>query len=55
MSQEDVVQIKVDKQSVGIMGLKTAMEAMTKEYSDKTDDATGGRAFEKAFQKKLYP
>ncbi len=41
MSQEDVVQIKVDGHAVGIMGMKTAMEAMAKEYADKPDDEAG--------------
>ena len=55
MSQEDVVQIKVDKQSVGIMGLKTAMEAMTKEYSDKTDDETGAELLKRLSRKNYIP
>lgn len=38
MSQEDVVQIKVDGQAVGIMGLKATMEEMAPEYTDKPDD-----------------
>ena len=37
MSQEDVLQIKVDKQSVGIMGLNRAMEDLAEEYGDRPD------------------
>ena len=39
MPQDDVVRIRVDKQSVGIMGLKTAMEEMAEDYGDRPDDA----------------
>lgn len=38
MSQENVVQIKVDGQAVGIMGLKATMEEMAPEYTNKPDD-----------------
>jgi len=39
MSQDNVTQIKVDKQSVGIMDLKRAMEEMVEEYAERPDDA----------------
>jgi small redox-active disulfide protein 2 len=35
MSEEDVVRIKVNKQSVGMIGLKQIMEEMTPEYAEK--------------------
>ena len=55
MSQEDVVQIKVDKQSVGIMGLKTAMEAMAKEYADKPDDEAEAELLKRLSRKNYIP
>lgn len=53
MSQEDVVQIKVDKQSVGIMGLKRAMEEMAEEYAERPDDEVGAELL-KRLSKKNY-
>ena len=41
MSQEDVDQIKVDGQAVGIIGLKATMEEMALKYTDKPDDQEG--------------
>ena len=38
MSQDDIIQIKVDKHSVGIMGLKNVMEEMAGDYAERTDD-----------------
>jgi small redox-active disulfide protein 2 len=37
MSQDDVIRIKVNKQSVGMIGLKQVMEEMALEYSEKPD------------------
>ncbi len=37
MSQDDIVQIKVDKHSVGIMGFKVVMEEMAGEYAERPD------------------
>ncbi len=53
MSQDDVTQIKVDKQSVGIMGLKTAMETMAEEYAERPDDEVGTELL-KLLSKKNY-
>ena len=41
MSNEDVVQIRVNKQSVGIMGLKAAIKNMSEEYVERPDDEVG--------------
>jgi small redox-active disulfide protein 2 len=38
MSQDDIIQIKVDKHSVGIMGLKNVMEEMAGDYAERPDD-----------------
>ena len=37
MSQEDLTRIKVNKQSVGIIGLKDVMEEMAEEYAERPD------------------
>ncbi len=37
MSHEDITQIKVDAQAVGIMGLKNVMEDLAEEYGDRPD------------------
>ena len=41
MSQDNVMQIKVNGQTVGIMDLQDIMEAMAKEYADRPDDEVG--------------
>ena len=38
MSQDDLTRIKVNKQSIGIIGLKDLMEEMAEEYAEKSDD-----------------
>jgi len=55
MSREDVVQIKVDKQSVGIMGMKLAMEAMAKQYADKPDDEAEAELLKRLSKKNYIP
>jgi len=55
MSQEDVVQIKVDGHAVGIMGMKAAMEAMAKEYADKPDDEAGSELLKRLSKKNYIP
>lgn len=37
MSEDDVVRIKVNKQAVGIIGLKQVMEEIATEYAEKPD------------------
>jgi hypothetical protein len=55
MSQEDVVQVKVDKQSVGIMGLKRAMEKMPEEYAERPDDEVGAELLKRLSKKNYIP
>lgn len=55
MSQEDVVQIKVDKQSVGIMGLNRTMEEVAKEYADKPDDEIKAELLKRLSKKNYIP
>ncbi|RPI52816.1 MAG: thioredoxin family protein [Deltaproteobacteria bacterium] len=38
MSTDDIVQIKVDKHSVGIMGLRQIFEEMARDFADKPDE-----------------
>ncbi len=55
MSQDDVIQIRVGNSPVGIMGLKTAMEAMAKEYVDKPDDEVGAELLKRLSKKNYIP
>ncbi len=55
MSQDDVVQIKVDGQAVGIMGLKGIMEEMAGEYGDKPDNEAGAALLKKLSMKNYIP
>ncbi|MEA2040906.1 MAG: thioredoxin family protein [Thermodesulfobacteriota bacterium] len=55
MSQEDVTQIKVDKQSVGIMGLKQAMEEMAEECAERPDDEVSAELLKRLSKKNYIP
>ena len=55
MSQEDVVQIKVDGQAVGIMGLKTAMEEMAEDYAERPDDEAKAELLRRLSKKNYIP
>jgi len=55
MSQDDVTQIKVDKQSVGIMDLKRAMEQMVEEYAERPDDIVGTELLKRLSKKNYIP
>jgi len=55
MSQADVVQIKVDGQAVGIMGLKTAMEAMAEDYAERPDDEAEAELLKRLYKKNYIP
>ena len=55
MSQADVVQIKVDGQAVGIMGLKTAMEEMAEDYAEKPDDEAEAELLKRLSKKNYIP
>ncbi len=37
MQQDDIVQVRVGKSQVGVMGLKTAMEDMAETYGERSD------------------
>ena len=53
MRQDDIAQIRVDKYSVGIVGLKYAMEEMAEKFSGRPDDEVGEELFER-LQKRNY-
>ena len=55
MSQEDITQIKVDGQGIGIMGLKGIMEEMAKDYPEKTDDEVGAELLKRLSKKNYIP
>lgn len=55
MSQEDVVQIKVDGQAVGIMGLKGIMEEMAEDYQEREDDEVGAELLKRLSRKNYIP
>ena len=55
MSQEDVVQIKVDKHTVGIMGLKTVMEEVADEYGEKPDKEVRAEILKRLCKKNYIP
>ena len=55
MSQEDIIQIKVGGEAVGIMGLKTAMEAIAEDYADKPDDETEAELLKRLAKKNYIP
>ncbi len=51
MSQDDIIQIKVDKHSVGIMGLKNVMEEMAGDYEERPDDEITAELLNRLSQK----
>ena len=55
MSQEDIIQIKVGGEAVGIMGLKTAMESIAEDYADKPDDETEAELLKRLAKKNYIP
>ena len=55
MSQEDITQIKVDGQAVGIMGLKATMEEMAPKYRDKPDDEAAAELLNRLGKKNYIP
>jgi len=55
MSEDDIVRIKVNKQSVGIIGLKQVMEEMAREYADKPDAEVQSELTERVSKKNYIP
>jgi small redox-active disulfide protein 2 len=55
MSEEDVVRIKVNKQSVGMIGLKQVMEEMASEYAEKRDAEVQSELVRRISRKNYVP
>ncbi|MBW1860733.1 MAG: thioredoxin family protein, partial [Deltaproteobacteria bacterium] len=55
MSQDDVIRIKVNKQSVGIIGLKQVMEEMAREYAEKPDAEVQSELVRRISKKNYIP
>lgn len=55
MAREDIMQIKVNRHSVGIMGLKAAMADMAEEYAEGPDDEVGSELLKHLSRKNYIP
>jgi len=55
MSTDDIVQIKVDQHSVGIMGLKQILEEMGPEFADKPDEEVQTELLRRLSKKNYIP
>ena len=55
MSQDDVTRIRINKQSIGIIGLKDVMEEMAEEYSEKSDDKLQAELIKRLSRKNYIP
>ncbi len=55
MSEDDIVRIKVNKQSVGIIGLRQVMEEMAREYADKPDAEVQSELARRVSKKNYIP
>ena len=55
MSQDDVTRIRINKQSIGIIGLKDLMEEMAEEYAEKSDDKLQTELIKRLSRKNYIP
>lgn len=55
MSQDEVVRIKVNKQSVGVIGLKRVIEEMGPEYAEKPDAEVQGELLRRLSKMNYIP
>jgi hypothetical protein len=55
MSQDDFMQIKVEKGAVGIMGLKQVMEEMAKDYGQKPDEEVQAELLNRLCKRNYIP
>jgi small redox-active disulfide protein 2 len=55
MSQDDIVQIRVSRQSVGIIGLKAAMAHMAEEYAERHDNEVGAELLKRLSGRNYIP
>ena len=55
MPQDDVVQIRVNRQSVGIIGLKAAMAEMAEEYAERQDNEVRAELLKRLSERNYIP
>jgi len=55
MAQDDVTQVKVNKQSVGLMGLKQIMEEMAEGFADSSDREVQAELIRRVSKKNYIP
>jgi small redox-active disulfide protein 2 len=55
MSKDDVTRIRINKQSIGIIGLKDFMEEMAGEYAEKSDDKLQAELIKRLSRKNYIP
>ena len=55
MSTEDIIQIRIDRHSIGIQGLKKVFEEIACEFSDKPDDAVQKELLRRLSKKNYIP
>lgn len=55
MLQADVTQIKIDRHTIGIMGLKDVMEEMVEEWSERPDEEVQDELLKRLSRKNYIP
>jgi small redox-active disulfide protein 2 len=55
MAQDDATQVKVNKQSIGLIGLKEIMEEMAEEFADRSDSEVRAELIRRISRKNYIP
>ena len=55
MSQDDIVQIRVNRQAIGIIGLKATMVDMSEEYTERPDNEVGAELLKRLSGRNYIP
>jgi small redox-active disulfide protein 2 len=55
LAQDDITQIRVDKYSVGIVGLRDAMKEIAAEFSSRSDDEAGEELLKRLRKRNYIP
>jgi small redox-active disulfide protein 2 len=55
MAQDDVIQVKVNRQSIGLMGLKQIMEEMAETFADRSDSEVRAELIRRVSRKNYIP
>jgi hypothetical protein len=55
MPQDDVMQIKIDRHTIGIMGLKDVMEEMVEKWSERPDEEVQDELLKRLTRKNYIP